>query len=202
MSLDDYSPPTGQPVAPQQQIPPSPQPPIVVAQQYPPYVQVPPVRRKKKSMSTGAVVGISLGGVFVGLLLLCWLPLMIYVAFNPAERLDTSTDIVSDSSSSWTDTMSAEDAVNIIEWKDNNSSLVGWVLVCQNTHSSKTLSYVQISMPIKDGNGVYIGTAYGNASRIPPGATFEMEVTWFDLDYSDTVFGDSANMEISAMWDY
>ncbi|MDR1183166.1 MAG: hypothetical protein LBK67_00030 [Coriobacteriales bacterium] len=88
-SLKDYPPPTETPIPPSHLSSP---PPL----QYPP-VQIPSVTRKKKGISTGGIVGIVLGSVFVAFIIFIYLFGLVANQLNHTEVGPTQTAINADS---------------------------------------------------------------------------------------------------------
>jgi hypothetical protein len=135
------------------------------------------VVRKKKGLSTGAVVGITLGSIAL-FFILCFVALNAYVN-SPATQDDISITGTS------------------ISYGELTGTQLGWTLYLNNESSFKTIRYIAFEVPVVDSSGRVIDTAMGNAGGIPPGASFTVDIVAFGVWDFTGVYADWDNLRVS-----
>jgi hypothetical protein len=114
------------------------------------------VVRKKKGLSAGAIIGIVIGSISL-LLAAC----IVIIGIQAVTGPPTGDDV--------------QYVDRSIYYGDISGAPIGWTITAKNTSSFKTISLVDLSIPVTHG-GVQVGTAYGAASNIPPGSTFKVNL--------------------------
>jgi hypothetical protein len=154
--------------------------------------------RNQRKIGPWGVAAIVVGTTLVYILLTVVLVFCLQNLFVSQERGESPAETV----------VSLEQAVTIVSWEQAVDGIVSLdvgenlVAICQN-NSDITISRVEISVPIEFlVDGVLVsGAVTGEASDIPPGTTFEVVLSSYDLGSHPTpkvILTDTDNAKIAS----